>query len=81
MEVVFANYEFAWPGEWNVCKAIGRFSLLEGEGEGEGLFSATWKHVGFKPLISILSPCCNGRGGKGHETLGCRTDKDVPATH
>jgi hypothetical protein len=79
MEVVFANYEFAWPGEWNVCKAFGRLSLLEGE--GEGLFSAIWKHVGFKPLTSILSPCCKERGGKGHETLGCRADKDVPATH
>jgi hypothetical protein len=79
MEVVFANYEFAWPGEWNVCKAFGRLSILEGE--GEGLFSATWKHVGFKPLTSILSPYCKERGGKGHETLGCRADKNVPATN
>ena len=81
MEAVFTNHEFAWPGEWNVCKAIGRRSLLDGEGEGEGLFRATWKHVGFKPLTSILSPRCKERGVKGHETLGCRADKDVPATH
>ena len=79
--MVFANYEFAWPGEWNVCTALGCLSLLEGEGEGEGLFRATWKHVGFKPLTSILSPCHKERGEKGHETLGCRADKDVPATH
>ncbi|PYJ29491.1 MAG: hypothetical protein DME90_05415 [Verrucomicrobia bacterium] len=77
MELMLANYQFARLGEWNICTAVGRLSLPE----GEGLFRARWKRSGFEPLSSILSPCCKGRGGKGHETLGCRPDKDVPATH
>jgi len=77
MELVFVNYQLAWSEEWNT--AVGRLSLSEGEGEGEGLFRATGKRVGFKPLTSILSPSHEGRGEKGHEAPAAeRTRMSVP---
>ena len=77
MELVFVNYQLAWSEEWNT--AVGRLSLSEGEKEGEGLFRATGKRVGFKPLTSILSPSHEGRGEKGHEAPAAeRTRMSVP---
>jgi hypothetical protein len=73
MELVFVNYQLAWSEEWNT--AVGRLSLSE----GEGLFRATGKRVGFKPLTSILSPSHEGRGEKGHEAPAAeRTRMSVP---
>ena len=78
MELVFVNYQLAWSEEWNT--AVGRLSLSEGEEEGEGLFRATGKRAGFKPLTSILSPSHEGRGEKEPRDTGCRAHKDVRAT-
>ena len=68
MEVVFANYEFAWPGEWNVCKAIGRLSLLEGEGEGEGFLQDNRRMQAPKTPSPYSSPL---NQGERRERLAC----------
>ncbi len=50
MEVEFANCVFTRSDECNVGTAVGRLSLPQGEGEGEGSFKASWKHADLNPL-------------------------------
>jgi hypothetical protein len=56
MEVEFANCVFARSDECNVSTVAGRLSLLQGKGEGEGSFTASWKRadVNLSPQSSPL---------------------------
>ena len=77
MELVFVNYQLAWSG--GMEHGGGSPLSFGGSGEGEGLFRATGKRAGFKPLTSILSPSHEGRGEKGHEAPAAgRTRMSVP---
>jgi len=78
MELVFVNYQLAWSG--GMEHGGGSPLSFGGRGEGEGLFRATGKRAGFKPLTSILSPSHEGRGEKEPRDTGCRAHKDVRAT-
>jgi hypothetical protein len=61
MEALFANAEVVarWD-EWNFNTAVGRLSLLEGEGEGEGSSMARWSRAGLSP-----SPQFSSFGARG----------------
>jgi hypothetical protein len=49
MEVEFANCVFTRSDEYNVSTAVGRLSLSQEEGEGEGLLTASWKRADLNP--------------------------------
>jgi hypothetical protein len=54
MEVEFANCVFTRSDEYNVSTAVGRLSLSQEEGEGEGLLTASWKRADLNPSPLVI---------------------------